>query len=290
MPRRSKYSYRAIDRRNCSPNGSIRFCAPCQSSNSTSESVVITSDEENCCGEDDIGLDEGIFSPSELEQLVDNKTVWDEILCWNNKFISEGPNLFPHSRTFYSGDSARSARRRKKNRRELLNSSAKYCRTMTSYYSALPSNFSPASSDIDENVVELVSSSSSEEDKDDDSKMIAAIQELTETRAKISRDQSTERSRLQGGSFEYLQYLCIVKYLQLRLENIGKMAASEQVAKMYFQTGFNYKGRSIRKWSEFYLHHGSVPDFRQGNHCKTYSSIIQDENICNKMRQHLRTI
>ena len=134
MPRRSKYSYRAIDRRNCSPNGSIRFCAPCQSSNSTSESVVITSDEENCCGEDDIGLDEGIFSHSELEQLVDNKTVWDEILCWNNKFISEGPNLFQHARTFYSGDSARSARRRKKNQRELLYS-AKYCRTMTSYYS-----------------------------------------------------------------------------------------------------------------------------------------------------------
>ena len=69
MPRRSKYSYREIDRRNCSPNGSIRFCAPCQSSNSTSESVVITSDEENCCGEDDIGLDEGIFSPSEVNWL-----------------------------------------------------------------------------------------------------------------------------------------------------------------------------------------------------------------------------
>ena len=48
---------------------------------------MFTSDEEIFCGEDDIGSDEGIFSPFELEQLVDNKTVWDEILCWNNSEI-----------------------------------------------------------------------------------------------------------------------------------------------------------------------------------------------------------
>ena len=69
MPRRSKNSYRAIDRRNRSPNGSIRFCAPCQSSDSTSASVVITSDEEIFCGEDDIGSDEGIFSNGFLEEV-----------------------------------------------------------------------------------------------------------------------------------------------------------------------------------------------------------------------------
>ena len=89
-----------------------------------------------------------------------------------------------------------------------------------------------------------------------------SLQKLLDGRAKISKKALTEKDRLKGGSFQYLQYLSIAKNLQLRLMGNGKIAASEIAAKAYFQSGHIYKARCIRNWTAHYLQHNTVPLFQ----------------------------
>jgi hypothetical protein len=85
----------------------------------------------------------------------------------------------------------------------------------------------------------------------------------------------------------------VFKYFTLLLEDVGKLAASAETALAFYpmkgsglsalvrsaeQAKTCYKARSVREWGEEYLITGEFPEFKQGEHAKTFSIINNEMN------------
>ena len=85
----------------------------------------------------------------------------------------------------------------------------------------------------------------------------------------------------------------VFKYFTLLLEDVGKIAASAETALAFYpmkgsglsavvrsveQAKTCYKARSVREWAEEYLITGEFPEFKQGEHAKTFSIINNEMN------------
>ena len=85
----------------------------------------------------------------------------------------------------------------------------------------------------------------------------------------------------------------VFKYFTLLQEDVGKFAASAETALAFYpmkgsglsavvrsaeQAKTCYKARSVREWGEEYLITGECPEFKQGEHSKTFSIINNEMN------------
>ena len=67
---------------------------------------------------------------------------------------------------------------------------------------------------------------------------------------------------------EYFQYLAIYKYFVNLNKDLGKMEASNNAAKEFYNKDNkgSYKGTCIRKWAMYWLKNGALPKTMQGCH------------------------
>ena len=91
--------------------------------------------------------------------------------------------------------------------------------------------------------------------------------------------------------YEFIQFICIKSYFSKRLQGIGIMDASTQVAKVIFNTSVDqsYRAKAIRNWANYYIRHKKLCEFRRGKHSKTFT-IITDETIKEELRKHIRSL
>ena len=90
-------------------------------------------------------------------------------------------------------------------------------------------------------------------------------------------------------AWEIVRATAVARYLQLLMDGAQKMAASATAAfNFYFKQGNNsFKSRSIRNWAEYLIKTGAFPQYKQGQHKKTHS-IIVEETVQAQLRTALR--
>ena len=277
MPLKNPRARKAAKQNCCGRKG---FCNQTVKTNEFLES-------EDGVEEDQHIVDPNIFSSSELALCESTeRAAWKEIMGRMGDGTSRD---YSDRNLFADGSSKRTERYHRSNKAKLVES-AKSTKKISSYYSPIEMDHTAhiLGSDVEDNIADFVSEEDADFVEDEIVKWKTALHNLVSSNAKICKNSRTEMDRLQGGSFQYLQYLAIAKYFELLISGQSKMAASDTSARAIFQSGYSYKARCIRNWATHYLLHETVPLFQQGKHSKTFS-IIQDELVCSKMRNYLRS-
>ena len=69
----------------------------------------------------------------------------------------------------------------------------------------------------------------------------------------------------------------VARYLQLLIDGAKKIRSTTAAFNFYFKQGNNsFKGRSIRNWAEYLIKTGASSQFKQGQHKKTHSIIVEE--------------
>jgi hypothetical protein len=181
----------------------------------------------------------------------------------------------------FRGQSVR-AGQRKKEKDKKIKEAAKSTRKITSYFG----------DHGEERTVRA------DTDLEEMQKIELAIEKLnSDGLASQLKNATVEKSNRKITKWEYVQYLSILRYFQARYRkqsdgnHLGKMEASVDVAKIIFNKPgeMSYKARCIRKWADFYLENSFLPVHQQGKHAKAFS-IIHDEQACEILKEHIRSI
>lgn len=110
---------------------------------------------------------------------------------------------------------------------------------------------------------------------------LEAIENLLQNEANITRNIKAEAKKGLE-TYQRVQALSIVRYLQLIGEGELKMDASAKAVESFFPAikagKWSFKARSIRGWTAEYLVTGLLKKYQQGRFIKT-SSVVTDENV-----------
>ncbi len=109
---------------------------------------------------------------------------------------------------------------------------------------------------------------------------VDAITNLNKRLKEVNQQCSITKSRKgnrQIFTYDYLRFLSIQKYIQLLLEEEGKMNASNQIAQTVWNKG-DYMVRCIRKWRDYFIKTGELFVYRQGIYTKL-ESLLNDEDF-----------
>ena len=125
-----------------------------------------------------------------------------------------------------------------------------------------------------------------------------AIDFLNANGAKIVKNKREEVRRTKTAcSYQHVQFIAVSRYLQLLLEDNGKMEASDKVARMLFVEKFSkgkhqstkgsYISRSIRNWADNILDEGCIKESRQGKHIRVLN-VLTSKQVQTRLIAHLQ--
>lgn len=100
----------------------------------------------------------------------------------------------------------------------------------------------------------------------------------------------TQQRRLQKSTNEW-QFMCLLalrQYFQKLQQDSGRIRISEDISKYLFpDRNCVHQGRLIRKWADYYLNTGSIPESRQGRFVKI-RSLIADDDVQRILKAYIR--
>jgi hypothetical protein len=95
---------------------------------------------------------------------------------------------------------------------------------------------------------------------------------------------------IQKSGYERAKHQAVHYYLQLRIEGLRKMDASETAAKMFwYNKSVTYRSRMIRLYAESYLESGKIAQSAQGKHSKRIS-VLDDNDVKQKVLEWFRSV
>jgi len=206
-------------------------------------------------------VEEGKEAEEVREEMMEEEDVWEgfsneeieevekeigKVLRWKEVKTEKPPG-----KARYLGDSERSLRRKKVQERE-KQEEAKGCKKITQMFQPIiPSPAAPPPSNAE-------------------TKM--ELEEALEELEKITGGRSNKNSEI--SKYDFSRYLSLRLYFSYVLDGMGKMKASEKVAKEFLKKG-PWQARRLREWGNEFLEVGALSQHFQGAHSKT-PSLIQD--------------
>jgi hypothetical protein len=115
--------------------------------------------------------------------------------------------------------------------------------------------------------------------------------------AVINKDSASDKRRQHITKYEYLQYICVLRFFEGISENLLReghelqVQVSTKISEVIFKKSktSSYKSQCIRNWAKFYRANKFLPIHHQGKHAKTFS-FIHDEGNCELLRECLRAM
>jgi transposase len=258
-------------------------------------------DEEDGEDEDAFGIwDE--LSEEELKQLDFERLeqeVNDELVCALQWQETAARQILEFERP---GESSRCIRRHSDNAKLLKRAGNANGSSLFDFYqkvsSSSSSSFSASafcpecSSDVDDSFSgERLHSE--QLDEDDPTILKQAYEKIKSTpEASIPLSSRANKKLSELTKYEHVQYLCIKSFLHRRVYGLGKMAASIEVASVFFQASAqkdSYRAFAIREWASHYLRVGKLREFRRGKHVKTFT-VITNEAVQQKLIAKIRNM
>lgn len=121
----------------------------------------------------------------------------------------------------------------------------------------------------------------------------SVIEAMERLKPLVMNSRASSSTCNQSKPWEVNRARAVFKYFTLLLEDKGKLAASAETALAFYplkghgstavvrsadESKTCYKARSVREWGEEYLVTGEFPEFKQGEHSKTFSIINNEMN------------
>lgn len=199
----------------------------------------------------------------------------------------------------YTKDSERTMRRKRQKDREYMDREGKKLREITDIFRVIRTGTSTVVASCQNVALDSIVQSKAvimlgEAAHPERPKTSVGMHQLVALRsaevdALIAHPRNAQSAFAQRPAFESLRLLCISSYLDMLLDDTGKMEASATIASIILKKDGPYAARCIRNWAKEFVATGSLAPLRQGQHVK-HRSILADEDIALKTQAFARSL
>ena len=252
-------------------------------------------------------IEKEIEAQEMLKKRKQEQEQWSKIICVDGKIDEESKGT-RMKHTGQRGDSRRSNQRHNKAHADLEKAGEKNNNSLDKCWGCEATKCSNITidycvdikKDVEEDLESRVNKKSPYRTRDTDPKVgyQKAIDFLNANGAKIVKNKREEvRRNKTTSSYQHVQYIAVARYLQLLLEDKGKMEASDEVARMLFAEKFSkgkhkstkqsYISRSIRNWADNILDEGCIKESRQGKHIRILN-VLTSKEVQTRLIAHLQ--
>jgi hypothetical protein len=188
---------------------------------------------------------------------------------------------------------SRSSHFRREAEKNLRSESVKGDRKISTFYSKVSKDQNEASLSLSEEIATCSLLLKKECRKELPVHKYDIVQAVEQLKPLVMNSRSSSAQCNSSKPWEINRARAVFKYYTLLLEDIGKMAASAETALAFFPLKGHgstaevrtamasktcYKARSVREWGEEYLVTGEFPEFKQGEHAKTFCVLSNQMN------------